>query len=986
MAAVDASTDDTHPTPQKRMQDGAFGSPSTEDPGSTAASRSPDFKPTMAGRRSLTGRLSAVDFKEQQELLAELARLPPSARAVQMEMAQVDETGLRRRSIGGAMPSASDMTSGSHDTHTPKKIPKRLMRERLQWAIEWKWTQAVMTAITLFALYGDDIRLSSFFKEADSSFFAIYLVSFFAFALELTVQSMCMEGYKYSFFFLLDIISTASILPDIPWVMDPITSLFDTGKDSSSSEDSGLGRVGKASRAGTRAGRIVRLVRLVRLIRVVRISSLLAREKKSELDEEVDKKKQQEDDQEKRVQASRLGKILSESTTRRVIIGVLSMMIIWPNLEVSVSNIAPVSGLELLYYHGRSPCGKAEQYFNDPAGLRCNDTLARDEPWMTVEGWEFLVYHYSTQSRILGDETEPGPAGHVVPQRLLSLRVPNFREGGKMGIIRSVKTTRCAATNENLEDLQFYVPEGGLPPIPCEPGMCCWSEHDVCGETNPKDNCPWRDSEIKTFQYTPKECGDVSSSCAGLSLEAKFLMRHFTEMEAKLSMGLTTFVVFLLGFGSMSFSNDTQKLVIAPIEKMVNIVKQLADDPLKKPDITPEDEAESVEVGQPKKNSGQLETGMLEMTILKIGSLLQVGYGECGAQIIGQNMSSSDGVLNILKPGRKVIGIYGFCRINDFMEITQCLLEEVMVFVNKIGHIVHTCVHEWRGAANKNMGDSFMVTWMVPDKDEQERMLKGGLECSDKMQELTDRSLIAFIKVLNEIRRAADLAAYGKHPKIIPRFGVSYKVSMCCSLHAGWGVEGAIGSKHKIDASYISPHVNIAARVLDITPKYGVELLFTDSITDNLCTKARVRTRKVDCVLLKASVEPISVHTFDLTKAIVPVGEGHSVGQIVPVKEKSMAELASAPVDFIFVMDQDIVGSDSAHRQEGITGEFIACWCHAYDNYVRGTWDEALTMFQRCTNLLLDSDGPSECLIAFIQEHACVPPPSWKGYRVMLSK
>ena len=138
-------------------------------------------------------------------------------------------------------------------------------------------------------------------------------------------------------------------------------------------------------------------------------------------------------------------------------------------------------------------------------------------------------------------------------------------------------------------------------------------------------------------------------------------------------------------------------------------------------------------------------------------------------------------------------------------------------------------------------------------------------------------------------------------------------------------------------------------------------------------------------MLLKASVEPTGIHTFDLNKTIIPVAEGHSVGQIVPVKEKSMAELSSGPVDFIFVMDRDIVGPDNAHRQEGITGEFIACWCHAYDNYVRGTWDEALTMFQRCTNLLLDSDGPSDCLIAFIQEHACVPPPNWQGYRIMLA-
>jgi class 3 adenylate cyclase len=344
-------------------------------------------------------------------------------------------------------------------------------------------------------------------------------------------------------------------------------------------------------------------------------------------------------------------------------------------------------------------------------------------------------------------------------------------------------------------------------------------------------------------------------------------------------------------------------------------------------------------------------------------------------------MSSTDGELNIMKAGRKVIAIYGFCRICDFMETTQCLLEEVMVFVNKIGHIVHTCVHEWRGAANKNMGDSFMVTWMVQDMEDQARMLREGLEASDKMQELTDRALVAFIKVVSEVRRAADLAAYAKHPKIIPRFGMSYKVRMSFSLHSGWGVEGAIGSKHKIDASYLSPHVNIAARVLDLTQHYGVELLFSDAIWNCLSTRARERTRKIDCVIVKGATQPLGIHTFDLNSTIVPVGEGHAVGQILPVAETSVAELASKTVDFLYIMDQDIVG-----LQEGISIDFVASWRNAYHLYVVGTWDHALTMFQKCTNLLVDGDGPSEALIQFISDNAATPPPDWQGYRKILLK
>ena len=32
-------------------------------------------------------------------------------------------------------------------------------------------------------------------------------------------------------------------------------------------------------------------------------------------------------------------------------------------------------------------------------------------------------------------------------------------------------------------------------------------------------------------------------------------------------------------------------------------------------------------------------------------------------------------------------------------------------------------------------------------------------------------------------------------------------------LHVGWAIEGAIGSEYKIDASYLSPNVNMASRL-----------------------------------------------------------------------------------------------------------------------------------------------------------------------------
>jgi len=46
-------------------------------------------------------------------------------------------------------------------------------------------------------------------------------------------------------------------------------------------------------------------------------------------------------------------------------------------------------------------------------------------------------------------------------------------------------------------------------------------------------------------------------------------------------------------------------------------------------------------------------------------------------------------------------------------------------------------------------------------------------------------------------------------------------------LHVGWAIEGSIGSFYKIDASYLSPHVNISARLEAATRQYGIPILIS---------------------------------------------------------------------------------------------------------------------------------------------------------------
>jgi len=67
------------------------------------------------------------------------------------------------------------------------------------------------------------------------------------------------------------------------------------------------------------------------------------------------------------------------------------------------------------------------------------------------------------------------------------------------------------------------------------------------------------------------------------------------------------------------------------------------------------------------------ETMLLESTLMKIGSLLQIGFGAAGAAIIGKNMGT--GELNPMVPGKMITSIYGFCDIRNFTGTTECLQE-----------------------------------------------------------------------------------------------------------------------------------------------------------------------------------------------------------------------------------------------------------------------------------------------------------------------
>jgi hypothetical protein len=310
------------------------------------------------------------------------------------------------------------------------------------------------------------------------------------------------------------VIAILSLFPDIPLVGGPLGI-------------SGISDNVSGGNNYTRAGRVVRLVRLVRLVRVYKVASERRRRAHQEAEllelvrlgviaqEDVDKQRGLYN-----TRQSRLGDQLSESTTRRVIIMILVMLIILPLLLYSPANVGPEFATRMLH-----------------------------------------TFHTS--------QHVSGEAKQIVLDTFVSSLVNNYN-------------------NRFVERLDL---DPTFPLSPQNPYVYYASSLD-----NLRDKA--RIDEV----YVSTVGGTEYVTSAVLSFAA------LVRQQATFSILMTIFVAFMMVGGALVFTNDAEQLVIAPIERMMNMVEGVAADPL----------APLQFEKHARDEAGQYETRLLETTIEKI--------------------------------------------------------------------------------------------------------------------------------------------------------------------------------------------------------------------------------------------------------------------------------------------------------------------------------------------------------------------------------
>ena len=246
-----------------------------------------------------------------------------------------------------------DADEGSDAGSAKKWSTKQTMRKqgacqkKISWFINHKITQTVITLFVVYALFGEDIRVYTE-KPMDTTFDALAVIALVIFIMELVFQSVASPNeYWLGFYFFLDLVSTASMFPDITFLMNP---LLGEGEQSSTAADSI--KSAKASRSGAKAARFVRIVRLVRMVRVLKLYK--AAQGKAGNAEMIGKPDLTLDG------GSKVGKKLTELTTRKVIILILSLVIFLPMLDLSIfadlDNMHQAQGITYVYAGGEKGC------------------------------------------------------------------------------------------------------------------------------------------------------------------------------------------------------------------------------------------------------------------------------------------------------------------------------------------------------------------------------------------------------------------------------------------------------------------------------------------------------------------------------------------------------------------------------------------------------------------------------------------------------
>ncbi|CAI2361233.1 unnamed protein product [Moneuplotes crassus] len=492
----------------------------------------------------------------------------------------------------------------------------------------------------------------------------------------------------------------------------------------------------------------------------------------------------------------------------------------------------------------------------------------------------------------------------------------------------------------------------------------------------------------------------------------EFSMKEEIKFIALLKLFKTTFVIILLIVGALLFSSDAHKYVLRPLESLVTKINKLANDPFKALKLNLmknffqefDGETKKTKVGcwgrfWNGKEDEVYETEILDNTIIKICSLLVLGFGEAGCSVIStllkEDLKESqfhDPSLSLCQiKGNKTLAIFSFCDVRNFTDVTEILEEKVMGFVNSIAKIVYSISCEYLGYPNKNIGDAFLLVFKIQEseiiKDEDGNLSVDN--CNPKINNTAEFVIISVLKIIYRLNTEASISKYN-NSKRINRKIPNYKIRLGFGIHFGWAIEGAIGSQFKIDATYLSPHVNLAMHLESITKTYGCPVLLTGSMYNILSSDGKQLCRGIDQLYDRKTKTVVRLFCIDISEGN-ETHNGMTNTKMSGTHRKNLffKKIIERQLNIEKISDSNYRASNMFDFDQEISFVRFSCkisrkalrlYKKGLKYYIKGKWQHSKFLLSQVLNHQID-DGPSQALLKFMSLSNFVAPKEWRGCR-----
>jgi len=799
-------------------------------------------------------------------------------------------------------------------------IPSFTVAQRVR-SFTSSYTYTVLVGVfILFSLFSDDARLVATRPSADTAFYSLSVVTLVVLMVDCGLRFWTVPEYRWTFTFGVDVLANLTILCDVGWIWD--------SKMSSSGRL--IQTVGQASRVASRASAFVKIVRFVRMMRIIKMYN--------SVDQLMHTKTVQEREfciaeERSRLMGLRMRKMHNSTKSTQ-------------NASIRVSTDIPNvrRDKKLPTYKRLYQVKKVKTVImNEPEReIPIESRLSRV---LITASVRHLFVVVSAMSLIF---TFSAIEVYLHQQHSYEYGLTLLEQNQNTAFFESAWDQFIAYhTQEDMETLAYL-----------EVGNTTWK-----GATSVSDLRP-----VETLYAYTEEAVAVMD----ITVEVRF--------SAALNICKTILFCILLLFCMAFVVHDYNVSVLYALERMLQLVRKIARDPLlilrAQTPLVSEQQLKRFCCCTSSEDYGAFELNLLENTFRKIGVLLALGLGTAGCDIISASIKSASNV-NPLLPGKKIFAVFCFVTIHDFDKLALDLREDVLLYANNVARMVHCISEIYQGQINKNLGDVFLLVWKFGEDDVVIAASRQSLNAfSPNVRLRTTLALISAIKIQAKLAKSSSMKRFAART-LIP-------LNVSIGLHVGWAFEGPIGSGLKIDATYLSPHVNLASRVESAAKIYQVYVTASEEFAYRLDEAVRPFLRHIDTVILKGTGTPLKLYCFDLSLDNLDESKGGMTKQKV---ESSKAKIKEA-LDYNYFTAAELLTQSGqiAEMRTDYAPDFFEGYEKALRLYLAGEWRKARKEFKEVCLKLVPLDGPSMEVLRYMEEGGYAAPAAWQGFRVLGSK